>query len=447
MIHPTRRAAVACGGAVPVAAAAAFAWPRFWIFGLAWLGAVLAGFGIDALALLRRRRLEVELRCPKALHVGEDETIALLLRGRRRSAMDVLLDVIGPAPPLPAARIAADDAASADRAVAEVPFALRPNRRGMVRLPHAWLRCRGPMGLANQTQRHSLGTEVAVLPNIRAVQGQALAFSAADAPLGAKPQHQKGSGTEFEALRDYAPGLDFRTIDWKHSARHRKLLCKEFETERNHHVMLALDTGRLMAEPVPLENSDSVAGVAKLDHLCTMLLLLAYTSLKIGDRVGFCAFAARPSHYLAPSGGMAVMVRMQRAFAAVDYSTEETNFTLALAELGGRLTRRSLVVVATDFADTVAAELMIENVGHLARRHLVVFVAPANEAISRHLAGELDSTAAVARTVVARTMLQERQAVFARLRRLGVMCLEAPVQSLGAALVNRYLAIKRRDLL
>ena len=447
MIHPTRRAALACGVAVPLAAVAAFAWPRFWIFGLAWLGAVLAGFGIDALALLRRRRLEVVLRCPKALHVGEDESIALLLRGWRSWAMDVLLDVAGPAPALSAVHVAAD-AASADLEVAEISFTLRPNRRGMVHIPHAWLRCAGPLGLASQTRRHSLGAEVAVLPNIRAVQRQALAFSAADAPLGAKPQHQKGSGTEFEALRDYAPGLDLRTIDWKHSARHRKLLCKEFETERNHHVMLALDTGRLMAEPsVPLANGDPAAGLAKLDDLCTMLLLLAYTSLKIGDRVGFFAFAARPSHYLAPSGGMAVMARMQHTFAAIDYSAEETNFTLALAELGGRLTRRSLVVIATDFADTVAAELMIENVGHLARRHLVVFVAPANEAILQHIGGELDSLAAVARSVVARDLMQQRQAVFARLQRLGVMCLEAPVQSLGAALVNRYLAIKRRDLL
>ena len=445
MIHPTRRAAAACGVAVPLAAATAFAWPHHWLFGLAWLGAVAAGFCIDALALLRRRRLEVELRCPKALHVGEEEPIAVVLRGRS-SAMDVLLDVLGPALPVPAAQLPIDG--GADREVAEVPFTLQPKRRGVIRIPHAWLRCRGPLDLANQTQRHSLDAEVPVLPNIRAVQRQALAFSAADAPLGAKPQHQKGSGTEFEALRDYAPGLDLRTIDWKHSARHRKLLCKEFETERNHHVMLALDTGRLMAEPSgPLANGDPAAGLAKLDDLCTMLLLLAYTSLKIGDRVGFCAFAARPSHYLAPSGGMAVMARMQRAFAAVDYSAEETNFTLALAELGGRLTRRSLVVIATDFADTVAAELMIENVGHLARRHLVVFVAPANEAISQYIGGELDSLAAVARSVVARDLMQQRQAVFARLQRLGVMCLEAPAQSLGAALVNRYLAIKRRDLL
>ena len=66
-------------------------------------------------------------------------------------------------------------------------------------------------------------------------------------------------------------------MDWKHSARHRKLVCKEFQTERNHHVVLALDTGRLMNE--------LVEGVPKLDRACTALLLLAYVSLKAGDRV------------------------------------------------------------------------------------------------------------------------------------------------------------------
>ena len=238
-------------------------------------------------------------------------------------------------------------------------------------------------------------------------------------------------------MRDYTAGLDTRTIDWKRSARHRRLICKEFQTERNHHIVLALDAGHLMAEPLH--------GVPKLDHVSTALLLLSYVSLKVGDKVGFCAFGARTRSFVAPQGGMAAMARIQRALAGVDYSNEETNFTLALAELSGRLSRRSLVVVATDFVDTVTAELMIENVGYLARRHLLIFLAPGNPSLAASVGRRPDDLGDAARAIVAYDLVRERRAVFAALARLGVMCIEAPPQRLGFALINRYLAIKARD--
>ena len=434
MIHPTRRAAVALAVAAPVAFGAAFAAPNWWLAGVFWLILVLAAVVVDALALLARRRLEVELRCPTVLHVGEREAVTLLLRGRRPAATDVVLDLEGPAQPLAPATVAADD-----EPAASLRFALRTTRRGTVRLPRVWLRAPGPLGMASRTLRVELDRAVAVVPNIAAVRRQALAFSAADAPLGAKPQHQKGSGTEFEALREYAAGLDSRAMDWKHSARHRKLVCKEFQTERNHHVVLALDTGRLMNE--------LVEGVPKLDRACTALLLLAYVSLKAGDRVGLAAFDARTRAFVSPMAGMASMALVQKTFAAVDYSSDETNFTLALTELAGRLTRRALVVIATDFVDTVTAELMVRNVGHLAKQHLVIFAAPRDTTLSRRFAADLDGMEDVSRAVVAHGMLRERQAVFARLARLGVLCVEAQVERLGPELINRYLAIKARDLI
>lgn len=434
MIHPTRRAALALGVAAPLAAGVAIAAPGLWLFAAAWLGAVLAAFSVDVVALLNRRALIVELRAPAALHVGESEVATLVLRGRRPADVEALVDVAGPARPLTPTLVVADGAP-----VAEAPFVIRTTRRGMVRLERVWLRADGPLRMAARNESRKLGIAVAVAPNIAAVKREALAFAAADAPLGAKPQIEKGSGTEFEALRDYASGLDRRAIDWKHSARHGKLVCKEFQTERNHQVVLALDTGHLMGQPVD--------GVPKLDRACTALLLLGYASLKSGDRVGFCAFDARMRAFLAPHGNLKMLARLQRAAAAVDYSLQETNFTLALTELGGRLTRRSLIVVATDFVDTVTAALMVENIGQLAKKHLVVFLTFANTALHRHFLATVESVRDVSRAVVAHDLLRERQAVLSRLSRLGVLCVEAPTERLGSELVNRYLAIKARDLI
>lgn len=433
MIHPTARAAVAAGIAAPVALVIAFAIPGWWVVGPAWLAVVLAAVAADAASLVRRR-IAADVEPPPVLHVGEPDRVAVRISCSDHAIVDCTVDVEGPTAPLDtqSARVAADGTLVRE-------MEIHPHRRGSVRLTRLWLRSTGPLGLAARTLRRPLDADCPVVPNIAAVKRQALAFAASDAPLGIKPQIQKGTGSEFEALREYAAGLDTRTIDWKHSARHRKLLCKEFQTERNHHVVLALDTGHLMAE--------TVDGLPKLDHAIGALLLLGYVSLRAGDKVGVAAFDARTRAFVAPSGGVGTMAGLQRAFAAVDYSTEETNFTLALAELRDRLARRSLIVVATDFVDTVTAELMIDNVGLLARRHLIIFVALSDTSLEDPFARRPDDLEHVARAVVAYDLMRERRAVFARLARLGVLCVEAPADRLGPSLVNRYLAVKARDLI
>jgi uncharacterized protein (DUF58 family) len=195
---------------------------------------------------------------------------------------------------------------------------------------------------------------VAILPNTHASRGQALPLYFRDALYGAKAQRRHGEGSEFEALREFRPGLDPRFMDWKRSAHHRKLIAREFRVERNHPVILAFDTGHLMQEPVD--------GVPRLDHSIGLGLLLARFAVSAGDLAGSYAFDSRPRQYLPPDRGMHAFRRLQQASAGIAYSSEETNFTLGLAELQTRLPRRSLIVLFTDFVDTVTSELLLENV-------------------------------------------------------------------------------------
>ena len=433
MIHPTARAAIALAVAAPVALVVAFTAPGSWIFGPVWLGIVLLAIAADALILVQRQ-LDAAVQPPPMLYVGEPAVISVALSGRTPVRVEVTVDLEGPAQPIEGHVVQLDREGHAEQ-----DLEVRAFRRGTVRLARLWLRTEGPLGFTGRTEYRALDAECPVVPNIAAVKRQALAFTQRSAPLGVKPQFEKGTGSEFEALRDYAAGLDIRTVDWKHSARHRKLLCKEFQTERNHNVVLALDTGHLMAE--------TVDGLPKLDHAIGALLLMSYVSLKAGDKVGLSAFDARTRAFVAPTGGLGSMARLQLAFAGIDYRAEETNFTLALAELRGRLSRRSLVVVATDFVDTVTADLMIDNIGYLAQRHLIIFAALSDTSLEQPFARRPDELEDVARAVVAYDLVRERRAVFAKLARLGVLCIEAPAERLGPALINRYLAVKARDLI
>jgi uncharacterized protein (DUF58 family) len=125
----------------------------------------------------------------------------------------------------------------------------------------------------------------------------------------------------------------------------------------------------------------------------------------------------------------------------------ETNHTLALTELNARTPKRSLVIVFTDFIDTTSAELMIENIGILARRHLVVFVTirdPDLEATVDQAPDDLDG---VATLVAANQWVQDRRRVLERLVRLGVTIVDARPNTMTARLVSTYLEIKAREMI
>jgi uncharacterized protein (DUF58 family) len=255
---------------------------------------------------------------------------------------------------------------------------------------------------------------------------------------GMKVEKFVGEGSEFEALREYVPGYDHRSIDWKSSARHTRLLVREFRAERHQNVVLAFDTGHLMGEPMD--------GIPKLDHAINAALLLAYVSLRTDDRVGLLAFDSETRAFMEPLSGVTSMRRVQEAVADFAYSDAETNFTRGLTELVSRLRRRSLVVLFTDFVDSVTAELLLDNAGRLARRHVVLFVALRDSSLDALARTSPDSLRDLNRAVVAGDIVRERDVVLRRLARMGVLVLDVAPERLSADLINRYLDIKRREL-
>jgi uncharacterized protein (DUF58 family) len=313
----------------------------------------------------------------------------------------------------------------------------------------AWLRWTGPLGLVRREVARDVGLAVRVIPDVKSVREAAARWLATrETTLGARVARGSGDGSEFSALREHVPGMDPRAIHWKASARHRRLLGQEFRAERNRQVVLAVDTGRLLREPLPLASASASGrgAIPRLDHAVNAALLLAYVSLRAGDRVGLYSFDERPGAFVEPQGGLRAFPRVQAACAALEYSSAETNFTWAVADLSTRLRRRSLVVVLTEFVDAVQAELMVEGLARLSRRHLVLFVALRDAGLDRTAHAEPATLDALHRAVVAGDLVREREAVLRRVRRLGVHVVDAPPERVSSRLVERYLEVHRREL-
>ena len=437
MIAPSLRAIWLMLLGLPVLLLIAVFAPAFRGISGAWIGIMFGLLLLDLSLAARRGSIRVSIDAPPVLYMNSTDPVEIELHcenGPLPVSFNALLETN--------AFIEAPNAAILTGWPGRrhrFTRALKPVRRGTGRLERLWLHWTGPLGLIRIKRVETLAHEIPVTPNTRWVQEEAVRLYTRDADFGIKMQIDRGNGSEFDALREFSTGMDRRSIDWKQSARHRQLLAKEFRTERNHNIVFAFDTGRLMCEPL--------GGVPKIDRAINAALLLAYVSLRSGDKTALYGFDAKPTITSNVLSGVGAFPHLQQLASKLDYSVEDANYTLALTSLSARLERRSLIVLFTDFVDTISAELMLENVKRLMDRHLIIFACFEDEQLSEMVEAEPKTADLVSRAVIADGLLKDREVVLRKLEHLGVQVIETRPERFSADLVSRYLDIKRREML
>jgi uncharacterized protein (DUF58 family) len=436
--YPTLRAGLLIAGGAPLSVLLAAFAPGLWALGPAWSSAILVLAALDALSAGKARH--IEFIAPASCELGGDlritietELAAQVPVACAEASIAVTSRIV------PGGRKIAKLQRSGPEATLRGEFTVSPVRRGTLEIERLWLRWQGPMGLGWRQDTRVGGESIAILPDIAAVRAPALQVFLKEAIYGILARQIRGEGSEFEALVEYQPGFDRRSIDWKSSARHSKLLAREYDTERNNQIVFALDSGSDMCEPV--------AGLPRIDRAVSAALLTSYVALKAGDQVRLFAFAAKPERATPFVSGSRNFFRLQSEAAAIDYRFEESNYTLALSTLAAQLQRRSLIVVFTDFTDPTSAELMLESVGRLIDRHLLLFVAMEDEELLTIVDQAPDTSEKVAESVAAASLLAQRRLVITRLRHLGIEVIEGRHDEIGTRLMNAYLKIKRRGQL
>lgn len=432
VFYPSARTAVLLALAAPVAIVVAAAAPRAWVAAPALGGALLIMVLLDA--LLAPALADLRVIVPEDGEVGETLVLTVLADFRSEAPRAAPVAALALDQRLaPGGRLVAPP--SRDSGAWSAKIEAVPTRRGTGPVEAVWLRWEGPLGLASRQVRRELDAAIRVRPNIAPLRSPALQLFLRDAQFGMVARRIRGEGTEFEALAEYEPGMDRRRIDWKSSARHARLFAKEYETERNNQIVFAFDCGQTMCEPI--------GGLPRIDRAVTAALTTAWIALGAQDRVAVYGFAARPQVLSPFVTAPRDFARLQEAAAALDYSAEQPNFTLALSTLAARLRRRSLVVVFSEFTDPTSAELMIESMRRLVERQRVIFVVMADAELAEFVTAPIKSAQDAAMAVTATTLQHQRTLALQRLRRAGILVVEAPHLHIGNRLLDAYLAVKR----
>ena len=434
MIYPTRSAVIATAAGAPVALAVAAVAPGRWFLALAWPLAVIVLCLVDALRARGPGRARVDF--PGHAYVGEtlDCTVTVAVESHPRSAQFALQ-----ISPLVAVE---DDGRARIRLEAgrgAVLLPLEMIRRGFARFERLWLRWTGPLGLAWKQDVVAVDGAFPILPDIRPVHERSAAIFQRHALEGMITQLTRGEGSDFDALTEFRPGMDRRTIDWKQSARHMKLLAKNYRSERNNQIVFAVDSGRQMCEPV--------AGLPRVDRCVSAMLLTAWVALKLGDRVSIHAFDSRPRLSSGLVSGSGAFTELERIAAQIDYSGDETNYTFALTTLSAKLTRRSMIILFTELTDSISADFLLRALRRMVQKHLLLVVVLRDQELESIVEREPQTPDDVTRAITAATLLKERRVVISGIQHLGVHVIESEYDRVNERLVQGYLDLKRRNLL
>jgi len=319
-------------------------------------------------------------------------------------------------------------------------LAVVPVRRGHEVAGSLTIDSIGPLRLGFVRGTVELPWEARVYPALTTLRRRAaVAQALRRRELGRQPLRRLGEGRLFESLRDFVPGDDPRHVDWKATARRRKMITRQFEAERRQHVLLVLDAGRLLTA--------EVAGVARMDYVVQAALELAYAAAQHDDNVGVMVFADGVRHFVAPQRGRRGLKQVLDVLAETTPTLVEPDYPGAFRYLAARNRKRALTVVFTDVIDRFASEALVANVATLRPRHLPLAVTLRNP--------ELDGIAALRpvavrdawRKAAAEELLRAREEALSHMRRAGVLVLDVPPERAAEAVVNQYQELKRRGRL
>jgi len=319
--------------------------------------------------------------------------------------------------------------------VTEVSYRYRPLHRGKARFGDIELWRASPLGLFWRRHRIAAKQEVPVYPDFSVLQRDALhAHQESQLDPAQHRQPRRGEGFEFHQLREYHSGDSLRQIDWKASARRRKLISREYQEEQNQQIIVLLDGGERMAM--------RVNGMTGFDHALNATLLLSWSAIKQQDKPGVMLFSNDQTCWIPPVRGHNGTNRILNALYTLQPGNHASDYSRAAQSLIKRWNKHSLIVLITRLQPDDEPELLAA-VKLLSRRHLLLIAdlqLPEQQAIANQDIRSVDDALLACGDAAWQA---QRHSLYGRLRHAGAMLTDSTPEQLPARLNQIYLSLKR----
>jgi len=340
------------------------------------------------------------------------------------------------------------------RGEATVTYNLCPTERGIYGFGHVRVFVSTRMGLAQRRFTCCEQQDVKVYPSYLMLrQYELLAMSNNLTEMGIKRIRRIGHNTDFEQIKDYVVGDDYRTINWRATARRHQLMVNVYQEERSQQVFSVIDKGRMMQQAFAVHDGNRMT---LLDYAINAALVLSYVAVNKQDKAGLVTFSDHFETFIPASRKSGQMQTLQEALYAEHTQFGETDYSALLAGLSRHVTHRALLILFTSFTSMAALRRQLQYLRQLASRHrlLVVFFEdeelasltshPATTPGGSPSGTSKPTTEQVYQHVIAEKFAYEQRLIVQTLRQYGIQSLLTTPQNLSIDVINKYLEIKSK---
>lgn len=392
----------------------------------------------DVLLSPRPDKLLVERRVPGKLSIAQPNRVELVLTNQSYSAIE--LELIDEFPEEFKGEGRQIELRLEKRTSATISYEIVPLQRGAFYFNRTVVRFRGLLELVVFQEAYGDVTRVEVYPDITSISKFDLLMKRSHLmEIGLISERRRGSGTDFESLREYIKGDEFRKIDWKASARRNKLITREFQSEVNQSIMVLLDCSRSMGAQID--------EITLLDHAVNGALLLGHQVLRKGDKIGLITFSDTPHQMLPPGRGKNHFFTFVRNLYAVQANRVEPDFVAVMKALTMTTLRRSMLMIVTDLTSGEAVDKMLAAIPVVSRKHLPVIVSVLDPRLKKAAMAVPNSSEEVYQKVVARNLIARVSNMARKIEQMGVATVIITPEELSSSLLSQYLKAKLRSRL
>ncbi|HHM02731.1 MAG TPA: DUF58 domain-containing protein [Caldithrix abyssi] len=322
----------------------------------------------------------------------------------------------------------------------QLRYVLTPGQRGMFRFGRINILLQSVLGFIGRFQRQEAGGIIHVYPSFQKLKAYDLNALTLSGPGGhLKRVRRVGTTMEFDQIRAYVPGDDFRFINWAATARKHQVMVNQYQDEQAQSVYMIINNSRVMHMPFD--------GLSLLDHSINSALVTSHIVLQRKDRPGLLSFSAGPPRFLAASAHNRQMTRILDHLYRLETDRREADYERLYVYIQKHIPQRSLIILYTNFESRVALERVLPVLREINRKHVLMLIYFKNEQVEKLREGKAPDLTAVHTQVMAEQYLYEKEAIRHILKHHGIMALFVTPSGLTIEVLNSYLAIKARHII
>jgi uncharacterized protein (DUF58 family) len=256
---------------------------------------------------------------------------------------------------------------------------------------------------------------------------------------GIKKIRKLGHTMEFEQIKEYVPGDDVRTINWKATSKRNQLMVNQFQDEKSQRIFMLIDNGRTMQMPFN--------GLSLLDYSINATMALSHIILKKNDRAGMMTFSKKTEHKVAADNKSGQLRKISEALYNIQTNFFESDFSRLYQDVKYTIGQRSLILLFTNFETLDAVNRQMKYLRGIAKNHLLVIVFFKNAELQSLIHANPENIQEVYDEIIAEKFEYEKKLIIQELRKYGIYTVYTLPENLNIEVINKYLEIKARGIL